>query len=254
MPTEKRDFFFKEGLKILREAHSMTQAGLADKAGVQRVAISQIETGARPASKEAQWALAGAFNLSPEMVIAIGERGTPLEPQPKDFRPISVDIKLFGNVDKNILSKDIPLTDYYAAPLVSGQIAAGSGAIVEEEIKSLVWIYAPALRTRRRHNLVAVQLAKDANSMKPTLFPGDIVLIDRDEPQSASEFKSGKIYAVRLKKGEDDCAIKRVHKENGNLIIFSDNRKYPPQNAYTGDVKELIVGRVVWGWRNLLEV
>ena len=90
--------------------------------------------------------------------------------------------------------------------------------------------------------------------MKPTLFPGDIVLIDRDEPQSALDFKSGKIYAVRLKRGEDDCAIKRVHKEDGNLIISSDNRKFPPHNAHTGDVKELIVGRVVWGWRNLLDI
>lgn len=170
------------------------------------------------------------------------------------FKPIQPIVKLFGQVESAIPPEHVPIEDYYAAPLVSGRIAAGPGAIVEEEIKSLVWIYAPELRARRRHNLVAVQLDKDATSMQPTLFPGDIVLIDRDEPQGKDDFKSGKIYAVRLRRGEDDCAVKRVYRVNEGLVISSDNREYAPEAAFSDDIRELIVGRVVWGWRNLLEV
>jgi len=150
--------------------------------------------------------------------------------------------------------KKVRIEDYYAAPLVEGKIAAGPGRIAAEEIKSLVWIYSPELRVRRNHQLVALQLAKDAVSMKPTLEPGDIVLVDRDDPRGASDFKSGKIYAVRMGRNDEGCAVKRLHADSGGLIISSDNTKeFPPQRAWTADLQKLIVGRVVWGWRNLLE-
>lgn len=169
----------------------------------------------------------------------------------KEIQPI---IHLVGPLDKAPDPKNVKIEDYYAAPLVEGKIAAGPGRIASEEIKSLVWIYAPELRSRRKHNLVAVQLAKDANSMKPTLEPGDIVLIDRDDPRSASDFKPGKIYAVRMGRSEEGCAIKRLHADSVGLIISSDNSKgNPPTRSWTSDLQKLIVGRVVWGWRNLLE-
>lgn len=163
-------------------------------------------------------------------------------------------IHLVGPVEKALDPKKIKMGDYYAAPLVDGKIAAGSGLIPSEEVRSLVWIYAPELRSRRTHELVAVQLAKDAVSMRPTLEPGDIVLIDRQDPTAASEFKSGRIYAVRMGRNDDGCAIKRLHSGPGGLIVGSDNAKdYPPVQAWTADLQKLIVGRVVWGWRNLLE-
>jgi phage repressor protein C with HTH and peptisase S24 domain len=66
------------------------------------------------------------------------------------------------------------------------------------------------------------------------------------------DFKSGRIYGVRTKSGE--CQVKRVYVKSQTLIIASDNREVPPENAWTDDLKRLIIGRVVWGWRNLQEV
>ncbi len=150
---------------------------------------------------------------------------------------------------------EIPLQDYYAAPLVDGKIAAGPGqALSERDIRSFVWIYAPALSERRCHRLIAVQISeKDGDSMMPLLYPGDIVLIDRDDPAGdILTFKSGAVYAIRT--GDGGCAVKRLYKSNNGLIVGSDNRKYAPQNAWSQNLIELIIGRVVWGWRNLLEV
>jgi phage repressor protein C with HTH and peptisase S24 domain len=87
--------------------------------------------------------------------------------------------------------------------------------------------------------------------MIPTLFPGDLVLIDRDDPQGQMDFKNGRIYGVRTKGGE--CQVKRVYVKSQKLIISSDNREVPPEPAWTDDLKRLLIGRVVWGWRNLQE-
>ncbi|MEM5789177.1 MAG: S24 family peptidase, partial [Syntrophobacteraceae bacterium] len=149
-----------------------------------------------------------------------------------------------------------PEGDYYSAPLVEGKIAAGSGGLVEEDqIKSKVWIYAPELLDRRRHRLTAVQVGEvNGISMLPTIAPGDIVLIDHDDPGGAKRlFKSGKIYAIRTSRTEPDTAIKRVYESGENLVIASDNREFAPEVAWSRNVDELIVGRVVWGWRNLLK-
>jgi len=153
-------------------------------------------------------------------------------------------------------NSDVPEGDYYSAPLVEGRIAAGSGGLVSpDQIKSKVWIYAPALRERRQHRLTAVQVSeKDGESMLPTIGPDDIVLIDHHDPGGVpSHFKSGKIYAVRTDRLNSDTAIKRVYRSNGNLVLASDNRAYPPIVAWSNDISELIIGRVVWGWRDLLK-
>jgi phage repressor protein C with HTH and peptisase S24 domain len=143
--------------------------------------------------------------------------------------------------------------DYFKAPLLEGKIAAGPGRVIpENEIKSYVWLYHPKLLGRNRHDLIAVEIGEREESMTPTLFPGDIVLIDRDDPRGKSDFKSGRIYGVKTKGGE--CQVKRVYVKSDNLIIVSDNREVPPENAWTDDLKRLIIGRVVWGWRNLQEV
>jgi transcriptional regulator with XRE-family HTH domain len=146
------------------------------------------------------------------------------------------------------------IEDYYAAPLIDGSIAAGEGAVVfEDEVLSLVWIYAPELHDRRRHNLIAVRISEtEGNSMMPTVMPGDIVLIDRDDPGGAAErFRSGAIYAVR--DGEGGCAVKRVFLDGDHLVLESDNRAFGPRISWTDSIRDLIIGRVVWGWRNLLE-
>jgi phage repressor protein C with HTH and peptisase S24 domain len=152
---------------------------------------------------------------------------------------------------------EIPLENYYAAPLVEGSIAAGHGrAISEDEIKSYVWIYAPELEDRISHNLISIEVSgKDGESMMPTLYPRDLLLLDKDDPGGAAElFKSGMIYAIR--DGRGGTMVKRVYKSEQGFVLISDNyRNYPPIIVdWTNSIHELVIGRVVWGWRNLLNV
>jgi phage repressor protein C with HTH and peptisase S24 domain len=141
---------------------------------------------------------------------------------------------------------------YFKAPLLAGKIAAGPGRVIpENEITSYVWLYSPKLQGRNTHDFVAIEIGRGEESMIPTLFPGDIILIDRDDPRGKMDFKNGRIYGVRTKGGE--CQVKRVYAKSQALIISSDNREVPPEPAWTDDLKRLIIGRVVWGWRNLQE-
>lgn len=191
--------------------------------------ISMLASGKRYGDEALRRKIAAHFGYTYEDFLKLG-RGEPITTQPATDE-----------------------SDYYKAPLVAGRIAAGPGRFIpEDEIKSFVWIYLPKLRERSRHRLIAVEIGRGENSMKPTLLPGDIVLIDTDEPQAASEFKDRRIYAIRTEDGA--CRVKRLSLDRENILIESDNRRERTEVAWTKDLKRLVVGRVVWAWRNLLEV
>jgi len=85
--------------------------------------------------------------------------------------------------------------------------------------EGLVWVYRPEIGKRQHHNLRAVQLAKDAHSMEPTIRSGDIVIVDPED----RKINPKAIYAVRLD-SEGGCAIKRVRVSDNYVVLFSDNR------------------------------
>ncbi len=60
------------------------------------------------------------------------------------------------------------------------------------------------------------------DSMAPTLFSGDIVLVNTAE----TSIIDGKVYAIRY---QDDLRVKRLYKRlNGGLILHSDNPEHRP--------------------------
>lgn len=61
-------------------------------------------------------------------------------------------------------------------------------------------------------------LESDGDSMEPTIFPGQVVIVDR----SRKDF-NGKVCVVVL---EDTLACKRVFLKDGMIILKSDNPKY----------------------------
>lgn len=165
----------------------------------------------------------------------------------QDIKNIQHNIFIAGKADK---SDAIKSSDYAAVPLIEGKIAAGSGRIVDEYIKSWVWLYKPELKGRAYHDIIAVQLDKHADSMKPTINPGDIVIIDRTD----KELKRKAIYAIRLE--DDACAIKRLDTVKGSIgehhviVIVSDNTAHEIELTRK-DQEQLIIGRAVWMWRGL---
>lgn len=158
--------------------------------------------------------------------------------RPVDLEGTKPVITIVGGVQE--IPKGMRPDDYYGVPLVEDRIAAGQGRIMEDHVAGLVWVYKPEIGNRR--NLVAVKLAPDAESMQPTLNPGDIVIIDRDDKTITPQG----IYAVRT--SQEHLTIKRLTVSNGRFWLVSDNHRWPPQISEFDNSEKLIIGRVVWSW------
>lgn len=172
--------------------------------------------------------------------MSLEELFTGPKPPPQVLQPV---ISLVGEYDRP--PEGLVVDDYYAVPMVEGHIAAGhAGAIPGDYITSMVWVYKPEIGKRRHHNLRAVKLAKDANSMEPTIRRGSIVIID---PVETALSKKG-IYAVRLAQYEEECAIKRVREVDNLWIFVSDNPDYDPIIMKKEQSHNPIIGRVIWSW------
>ena len=147
--------------------------------------------------------------------------------------------------------------DYLAVPLVS-EAGAGPGVvpIADHESWFLVYRSEPSIRTRS--NLIAVRIAKGSTSMEPTLHPGDIVLVDRNDKNAS---RPGGIWLVMEPDGSGK--IKRVKLDHvpamriTRVTFYSDNvQEHPPEvytleTDYEGDINRAVVGRVVWAWSDL---
>lgn len=148
--------------------------------------------------------------------------------------------------------------DYVAAPLV-GEVGAGPGYLPEDEIKSWFLAYKNLPAIRHRRNLIAVEIGPTSTSMQPTLNPGDIVLVDRDD---CDVTKPGHMMLV-LDPDDGSGMVKRVsvteRKDDFQVTYYSDNgSKWPPmiyslKQDFCGDWDKAIVGRVIWAWADVRE-
>lgn len=147
--------------------------------------------------------------------------------------------------------------DYLAVPLCPGPEAASPGYIPEAAVDGwlLVWRHHSPLAGRS--NLVAVPVPEGDYSMSPSLHPGDIVLVDRDDRRP----DTGRLMLVRSPAEDAPLAIRRVSAlrtdSDTELVLYSDNsREYPPtthllERDYQGDLDRAIGGSVVWAWNDM---
>lgn len=143
---------------------------------------------------------------------------------------------------------DIRVEDYLAVPLVAGLVGASyEGAVPWDYIAHLVWVYKPELGRRQWHNLRAIKVANQANSMLPTIRPGDIVIVDPEERPPQQPLDKKAIYAVRLDE-HGNAAIKRVREIEDVWILLSDNLDCNPIMVKKADVPNLVIGKVIWSW------
>ena len=257
MDIDLKDKYFLHGLKKIRKANNLSQRELAERAvrspdGVEslRVAISNIERGARPPSKEAQWLLAEAFNLTPEQVMECGRQVLEGKPEAKLRTEHTMNVIVSRQQDKEILDKTTH--DYRAIPLYeSGRLAAGVNGLYFNEYEipeSEVIVYRPELNHRVRHNLCAVRVGGD--SMEPMIPEGSIVVIDLDD----KEFFDRKVFCVKKPDDADwMAAVKRVRKWERGFVLVSENPEYLPEPVEV-EWRDLCVGRVIWMWRSIEEV
>lgn len=148
--------------------------------------------------------------------------------------------------------------DFLAVPLTPPAVAATAGLVPEESVEGwvLVWRHQDSLRFRS--NLVAVEILPGELSMAPTLHPGDVALVDRDDrdPRPA-----GRIMLVREPHERGKATIRRVSTrrldDDVELIYYSDDsREHPPATYrlgrdFGGDISRAIGGSVVWAWSDM---
>jgi len=166
--------------------------------------------------------------------------------------------RLPGKVQAGVNAPDPQPEDYLAVPLAASPVAAGPGLIPEDKIEGWVLVWRHQESIRFRTNLVAVEVGKHELSMTPTLHPGDIVLVDRNDRDPSP---AGKIMLVMEPGSDGGAMIKRVNTkrldDDIELIFYSDNsRVFPPTTYrlgrdYDGDITRAIGGNVVWAWSDM---
>lgn len=142
--------------------------------------------------------------------------------------------------------------DYAHIPLHDAMLAAGAGCAnaAEQVIDQLafrrdwlkkVGVTASAARLARVHG----------DSMQPTMWPGDMILIDtkRKDPQirqrDTHDQRRSPVYAM-VDNGE--ARVKRIERPSADLMmLLSDNPDYAPELRQGADIQSIqIIGKVVW--------
>lgn len=140
-------------------------------------------------------------------------------------------------------------------PVLDVELSAGPGATNGDELV-LDHLAFRQDWLRRRHltpaQMTLVHVRGD--SMKPTLQPGDMVLLDTSDQARELPVRSrppGKgrapIYALRV---DGEARVKRLLRpDKDTLILVSDNPDWPPE-AWSGarlrQLEPAILGKVVW--------
>jgi phage repressor protein C with HTH and peptisase S24 domain len=227
------EIFLQQVQKLMEEKGIKDQKDFNEMVGVQR-AITRWKSGESRPSVDSLMMIKKLFGKSIDWLLT-GEEAPPCQP----LQPI---ITVVGAEPE--ISKEVRSENYFAVPLVEGLIAAGyAGMIPGDYVSDLVWVYKPELGARQYHNLRAVRLGKDADSMEPTIHRGSIVIIDPTEATVSPKA----IHAVRLDE-DGGCAIKRVSQTDGHWVLVSDNSNYDPIAILKTDIPNIIIGRVIWSW------
>lgn len=210
--------------QILREHRAelgLSQQALADRAGISRNFVAQIERGESVPTVAILSRLAGALGV-----------------------PIS-----------ELLGEDAGArpgaTDIAEVPLVADRIAAGPPMLVADHVDRHERLPRPLLKGLGvdPKKAVLVRLGADQDSMADTIPAGATVLVDRTPVRDVTPRG---IYAVREESlGETGCSVKRLvlDADSRVLILLSDNPAHLPRaiRLRAGQaLADVVVGRVVW--------
>ena len=155
--------------------------------------------------------------------------------------------------------KALDAEEYVFVPLLESYVTAGPDGGLIFEPKDLYpfkkdWIIRKFGRSPE-HWKALVLLQVRGDSMIPTIYPGEVALVDTWEAERL-EPKSGKIYLVRLPDGT--ISIKRLvlKKEDGKmkLVCLSDNPNYEPFEIEIDPergLKYYVLGRIRWVGREV---
>lgn len=231
------DFF--EIIRKRIQASGMSQAQFSRETGVQQGSLSRFLKGEQ--SSLSGDTVAKIVNFFGAKLVFPGENEEPS----RDVCFVNTRIMPAGEYVAPPVAED-----YLAAPLV-GEVGAGLGYIPQDVIKGWCLVSRNNPAVRSRSNLIAVEIGHSSYSMQPTLNPGDIVLVDKNDRNIQH---CGHIMLVTDPEGAG--MIKRVaindkKDDDYRIIFYSDNNlQHPPlvyslRNDYAGDWDKVVAGRVI---------
>ena len=195
-------------------------------------------------------ALSRLIGRNPAYIQQFIRRGTPKELSEKDRRVLAQyygvpESELGGPIERVPTGGDRT----YPIPQLAVAAAAGDGLIAgTEQTNSHVGFDQKWLRTLARGKPADLSLIKvQGDSMTPTLFDGDDILVDSGD--AAAWLRDG-IYVLRR---DDALIVKRIARSpvSRKIAIKSDNDSYPSwPDCDVGDVD--VIGRVVWIGRRVI--
>ena len=213
-----------ERLKAAREAEGLAQEELAAKAGVAQSTIGNIEAGERKRP-----------STLPQIAAALGRRAEYL----RTGRGPEFDSSTTAYAKEIDLANHPDITE---VPRVKFSLSAGvSGFAIETEEGNGKPVYFRqdwfATHGYRPEALFAVRV--HGSSMEPTLWDGDLVVINTDSIQP----RDGVAFALNY---EGELVIKRLKRDAGEWLATSDSadhRRFAAKRC-TEDV--MIIGEVVY--------
>lgn len=193
---ENKDKYFQVGIVRLRKDSKKSQIRLAEEANTQRVTISQIETGSRPASLEAQWLLSKVFGMTPESVMALGRR-------------------LLQNESFEV-SEEYYATEFSTIPVYNGGAGEPSGFSDQGYPAGVSDSYISIPKRGVDEHTFGVKI--HGNSMAPHLNPGDVVIV-----VPSATLANGKLCFVTWPDDHGRRLVKRYFKYGNTIVLKSDN-------------------------------
>lgn len=204
-----------ENIKRLRRSRGWSQDELAEKLGIHRQHMYRIEKGKTGVSDELLGEIARVFDTD----IASLYQNVPLESLPPLRGEVEGPYRLSGEILR--IS-------------VVAEVRAGQPRETLEGADDFVYLDADLLPNGSESDYIAVRVQGDSMS-GVGINEGDLVIV-RLQPI----IDSGQIAAVHIE-GEGSC-IKRVHFSGDQVVLISENPKYPPRVLGRESVR--IVGRV----------
>ena len=208
-------------IKELRLAHNMTGYELGLKLNITRNAVSQWETNKRVPTSTMLTQIAKLFNVTTDYLLG-------RDPIPNDL--------------KSEINYAIPLTGGVRIPVL-GSIVAGIPNTAVADYDEWIEI---SQSLAMRGDYFALRIKGD--SMEPTLFDSDIVVI-RQQP----DIEDGEIAAVSI--AGNEATIKRIYHRSDGIDIVGDNVRAFPRMFYSNhDIATLpirIMGKAIEVRRDL---
>lgn len=133
--------------------------------------------------------------------------------------------------------------DFTTIKRVAAEASAGPGALNgDAEVVGSLAFRKDWLRDRGVKPEKALLVTVTGESMKPSIHPGDLVLLDLDR----TEIVNGQPYIFNDADGA--TRLKRLHRLGVDaLALVSDNPEHPPELRNGPDAARVrVIGRVVW--------